>query len=660
MRTIVIILLALMVLPPAVHGQKKKILHADEAFAAGEYYDAIDLYKDAYSTIKNKELKTSIVFKIAECYRIINQPVRAEMWYKKAIQKKYPDPVAILYYAQQMMKNGKYKEAIEEFNKYRQLVPNDPRSAEGIKACERSLEWMDNPVGYVIENMRLFNSSDDDYSPAYARDDYQVVYFTSSRDDATGKQIHGATGQNFSDIFVTKQDHKGKWSTPVPLDKPVNTEAEEGTPSFTSDYNTMYFTRCEMAKHRTMGCRIMVTQKDGEEWGEPEALNLVADSLVEAHPAVSGDGLTLYFVSDKGGGYGGKDIWRVTRGSVSEEWGEPENMGPDINTEGDEMFPFLFDDQTLYFSSDGWPGMGGLDIFRATETDGGRWNVENMRYPINSPADDFGIIIQKEEMKGFLSSSRKIRSKDDIFAFVLPPLRFSIIGQVRDLQTDELLPAALVKLIGSDGTIIQDSTNSKGTFRFMLKPNTDYIFIASKEGYLNGKSKETTKGLDKSTDLKTTIQLASIAKPIEIPNIYYDFGKWDLRPESMVALDQLVEILNDNPNITIELRSHTDSRASEQYNMELSQKRAQAVVDYLISKGIDPQRLIAKGYGESEPKVVDKKLAAQYPFLKEGTVLDDAFINSLSTEEEKEICHQINRRTEFQVIRTDYPTKEKK
>ena len=658
MKRLILIILVLMVGGGMILAQKKKLERADEAFAAGEYYEAIDLYKDAYAAIKNRELKTEVVFKVAECYRIINEPLKAEMWYKKAIQRKYPDPVVILYYAQQMMKNGKYEEAIEQFNKYRQLVPNDPRSSEGIRACERSLEWMEHPVGYVVENMRLFNSSDDDYSPAFARDDYKVVYFTSTRDDATGKQLHGATGQNFADIFVTQQDHKGKWSTPKPLEGPVNTEAEEGTPSFTADYNTMYFTRCEMAKHRKMGCRIMVSRRNGQEWGDPEPLNLLADSLVEAHPAISADGSTLYFVSDMPGGYGGKDIWRVTR--TADGWSEPENLGPDINTEGDEMFPYLYDDHTLYFSSNGWPGMGGLDIFRATESDGGRWNVENMRYPINSSADDFGIVIRRKEMKGFFSSSRKIRSKDDIFAFVLPPLRFSIVGQVRDLQTDELIPGARVKLVGSDGTIILDSTNSKGTFRFMLKPNTDYIFIASKEGYLNGKSKETTKGLDKSTELHTTIQLASIAKPIEIPNIYYDFGKWDLRPESMVALDKLVEILNDNPNITIELRSHTDSRASEQYNLELSQKRAQAVVDYLISKGIDPKRLIAKGYGESMPKVVDKKLAEQYPFLKEGTVLDDKFINSLPSEEQKEICHQINRRTEFKVIRTDFPTNEKK
>jgi len=645
-----------MVLPP-LHAQKKKMEKANEAFQAGEYYDAIDLYKDTYSMVKNKDVKTEIVFKIAECYRLTNEPVKAELWYKKTIDRGYPDPIAVLYYAQSKQKNGKYEEAIEEFKKYRQLVPNDPRSNEGIRSCELALQWLDHPVGYQVTEMKFFNSRGNDFAPAYARDDYQVVYFTSSRDEAMGNKIHGATGQNFSDIFVSTRDRKGRWSTPEPLPEPVNTEFEEGTPSFTDNYNTMYFTRCEVNKRKRLGCRIMVTKATGKkpnEWSKPEPLNLLPDSLVEAHPAISADGLTLYFVSNMDGGYGGKDIWRVTRFSASDKWGEPENLGPDINTEEDEMFPFIHPDGTLYFASDGHPGMGGLDIFRAKEQEDGRWNVENMKSPINSSADDFGIVIENEEEKGFFSSSRKGRANDDIYAFVLPPLRFSVTGVIRDVRTDEIIPEASIRLIGSDGLTLKDQASAQGTFKFLLKPNTDYIFIASKKGYLNGKVRETTKGLTQSKELKATILLASIEKPIEIPNIYYDFGKWDLRPESMVALDNLVEILNDNPNIVIELRSHTDSRDTEAFNLTLSQKRAQSVVDYLIQKGIDPARLVAKGYGESTPKTVDKKLAAQYPFLKEGDVLTDQFVHALSDIQQQEICYQINRRTEFQVLRTDY------
>lgn len=341
---------------------------------------------------------------------------------------------------------------------------------------------------------------------------------------------------------------------------------------------------------------------------------------------------------------------------MSGEWSPPENMGDDINTEGDEMFPFMHKDGSIYFASNGHMGMGGLDIFRATEEPGGRWNVENMRSPINSSADDFGIIFEDETERGYFSSTRKGKGNDDIFAFSLPPLRFNIKGIVVDLKTEAVIPDAKVKLIGSDGTTLENKTGSDGTFRYNLKPNTDYIFLASKEGFLNSKGRETTKGQEESKDYRITLEMASIDKPIELPNIFYDFGKWDLRPESMVALDKLVEVLNDNPNITIELGSHTDSRDTEAYNLQLSQKRAQSVIDYLISKGIAADRLTAKGYGESQPKEVDAKTAKLYTFLKEGDVLNDQFINALTNKDEQEICHQINRRTEMKVLRTDYAT----
>jgi peptidoglycan-associated lipoprotein len=333
-------------------------------------------------------------------------------------------------------------------------------------------------------------------------------------------------------------------------------------------------------------------------------------------------------------------------------------MGEDINTPGDEMFPYAHPDGTLYFSSDSHIGVGGLDIYKASPAESGRWTVENMRPPVNSSQDDFGITFEKEAERGFFSSSRKGRGNDEIYSFFLPPLKFNLTGIVRDEKTDKVLKETSVKSIGSDGITVEASTNEEGAFRFMLKPNTDYVFIASKRGYLNGKERETTKGLEKSNDFRTIIYLSPVDQVIELPNIYYDFGKWDLRPESMVALDKLVETLNDNPNITIELMSHTDSRGSTQDNELLSQKRAQSVVDYLISKSIAADRLQAKGYGESVPKVVDEKVAGENKFLTVGQVLNEEFINLLpATNNEQEIAHQINRRTEFRVISTDYVPK---
>jgi peptidoglycan-associated lipoprotein len=401
----------------------------------------------------------------------------------------------------------------------------------------------------------------------------------------------------------------------------------------------------------------MVSKRTGDKWSDPVNTGILPDSLVAAHPALSSDGLTMYFVSDIPGGYGLKDIYAVTRAGESDKWSTPRNLGPDINTGGNELFPYIRDDGVLYFASDGLLGMGGLDIFKATSQADGSWVVKNMKSPINSFSDDFGIIFEKGNERGIFSSTRKGKGNDELYTFELPPLRFNVTGLVKDEKTGSPIQGSIVQLIASDGSNLQAETGASGDFKFALKQDVDYIFLASKRGYLNGKEKETTKAQEKSRDYMVTILLTAIDKPIELPNIFYDFGKWDLRPESMVSLDKLVETLNDNPNVTIELMSHTDSRDTEEYNQDLSQKRAQSVVQYLIEKGIEPERLSPKGYGESTPKVVDAAIASQNPFLKQGTSLSEQYINTLASEEQKEIAHQINRRTEFRVLRTDYEPK---
>ena len=398
----------------------------------------------------------------------------------------------------------------------------------------------------------------------------------------------------------------------------------------------------------------MYTKRNGDKWSDPKNLGLLPDSLVAAHPSISKDGLTLYFVSDLAGGFGKKDIWKVTRLRPGDAWSKPVNLGPDINTAGDELFPYIREDGTLYFSSDGLIGMGGLDIFSAKPQPDGSWVVQNMKPPINSFADDFGIAFEDGNEKGIFSSTRKGKENDDLYSFELPPLRFNVTGLVKDEKTGLAISQSVIQLIASDGSNLQAESGTGGDFKFTLKADVDYIFLASKKGYLNGKEKETTKGQDKSRDFMITMLLTPIDRPIELPNILYDFDKWDLRPESMVSLDKLVETLIDNSNITIEIMSHTDTRNTEEYNMILSQKRAQSVVDYLVSKGIEIERLTAKGYGKSSTKVVDATIAAQYPFLKAGTQLTEQFVNSLPNDEEREIAHQINRRTEFKVLRTDY------
>jgi peptidoglycan-associated lipoprotein len=640
-------------------GQKRKAERAYEAFNAGEYYEAIDLFKDAYSKSRkaDRATRTELGFMIAESYRLTNDPGNAETWYRLAVRSSVSKPEAQFWFAESLKKNGEYQQAIDEFRKYKQVAPSDPKADQEIRSCELALEWTRNPDSYRVEELKDLNSRDSDFSPAYGRDDFGVIYFTSSRDDAAGNKTHGATGQSFTDIFESRIDKKSKWSTPVPVEG-LNSDSEDGTPCFSSDFMEVYFTRCEAGKREKKGCVIMYSKRNGDQWSDPINIQLLPDSLVAAHPALSTDGLILYFVSDMPGGYGQKDIYKVTRSGENDAWSAPENLGPDINTGGNELFPYVREDGNLYFSSDGHIGMGGLDIFKAVPQPDGSWVVSNMRYPVNSSADDFGISFEDGNEKGIFSSTRKGRRNDDLFTFELPPLRFNVTGLVKDEKSGNPIQSAVVQLIASDGSNLQTETGTGGDFRFTLKQDVDYIFLASKKGYLNGKERETTKAQEKSRDYMVTILLTAIDRPIELPNIFYDFGKWDLRPESMVSLDKLVETLNDNPTVTIELMSHTDSRDTEEYNLDLSQKRAQSVVQYLIEKGIKADRLFPKGYGESTPKVVDAEIATQNPFLKEGTSLSEQYINSLANEEQKEIAHQINRRTEFRVLRTDYEPEE--
>ena len=655
-RNIVFVLMAVCLLAPLqVYGQSAKLKKAYEEFYAGHYHSAADKLRDAYKTAKGKEEQADVLFKMGECYRQINEPARAEQWYVKAVGKGYHDPIIHLHLGEVKKMREKYAEAKEEFKKYKEKAPGDRRGDDGIKSCDIALDWIESGNGYSVESMKFFNSRQNDFSPAYASDDFSVVYFTSSRDAATGKNINSVTGEKFSDIFVSKQDRKGSWSQPVPIEGDVNTEFDEGMCSFTPDFKTMYFTRCRNSSNKVWGCQIVSAQLVNGKWTKEKVIEIAGDSVVVAHPAIAPDELTLYFVSDMPGGQGGKDIWKVTRSGATDNWGQPENLGPAINTPNDEMFPYVHPDGTLYFSSNGHIGLGGLDIFKAREEDG-QWKVENMGYPINSPADDFGITFHPEEERGFFSSSRNnpMRGDDDIFAFSLPPLAFTLSGVVKDEKTEQPLPGSNVKIIGTDGTNIDFPTGNDGSFKLTLKPATDYVFIASKQGYLNGKERETTKGLDRNKNFMITILLTSIARPIEIPNIFYEFNSHELRPESMVELDRLVETLNDNPTITIELGSHTDSRGSDVYNEELSQRRSQSVVNYLIEKDIAPDRLTAKGYGKSLPKVVDEQMAAQFSFLRNGITLTETYINSLPSKDDQEIAHQLNRRTEFRVLRTDY------
>jgi peptidoglycan-associated lipoprotein len=409
LRIFSLLLLLILLATENAWSQSKRLERADAAFQTGEYFLAIDLYKDAYNAVSDKDIRTEIVFKTGECYRKINDSRQAEVWYKKAINRNYSNPLVYLYFANALQMNEKFDDAIIEYQRYSELRPDDPRGRNGLISCQLAKEWMANPTAYQVSEMQFFNSRQSDFSPAYAKDDYSVVYFTTSRKEVSSKDTHGATGEKFSDIFMSSLDRRGSWSTPASIGDQINSVFDEGTPSLSGDYTTMYFTSCKAVKRKANGCQIYVSQRSGDKWGRPEIVELAADSVVVAHPAISPDELTLYFVSDMEGGQGGKDIWKVTRKSKGDTWGQPENLGPEFNTKGDEVFPYVHHDGTLYFSSNGHIGMGGLDIFKAGKEPSGKWKIENMRYPVNSPADDFGITFEKESERGFFSSNRSRR-----------------------------------------------------------------------------------------------------------------------------------------------------------------------------------------------------------------------------------------------------------
>lgn len=635
-------------------AQKDYSKDADNAFKNEAYFQAVDLYKNAYVKEKSRAKKAEYLFKIAECFKQLQDFKQAEVWYKKSIKAGYPEPKAILYLAQSIKAQGRYDEALAKFKEYLEKNPADSYAEKEVKSCELAQMWVENPTRYEVAPEVLLNSEEFDFSPAWADKKYREIYFTSTREGSTGDEIDQRLGQNFSDIYQSKRDKKGKWSEPVPIvGENLNTPANEGSPFLDKKIKTLYFTRCEVVdkKAKYGGCRIFVSQKTGNTWGEPQLIPLLPDSAPYSvgHPALTPDEHTLIFSSDMKGGYGGRDLWYSVYDENEKKWGEPVNLGAEINTSGDEMFPFVHEDGTLYFASNGHLGMGALDIFRAEKKGDNQWgNVMNMKYPINSPLNDYGIIFEGTKERGYFTSDREGgRGKDDIWSFVLPPLTFVLQGTVKDIDTKQVIPGADVKLIGTDGSSVKIQTDENGFFKFdtngkerYIKPNTSYTIIVSKDGYLVAKGKETTVGIEESRIFEHEYELQSIKKEeIKFPTVLYEYDKWELTQQGKDSLEYLYQVLIDNPNIVIELAAHTDSRGSDKYNLNLSQKRAESCVNYLISKGIDPERLKPKGYGETKLLISDEEIA------------------KLPTEEEKEAAHQKNRRTVFKVLRDDYVPK---
>ena len=654
-------------------GAEQAIKKGDKFYALGEYYDASTQYKKAYAQTPAKERtqRGQVALKMADCYRRINYTQKAIAAYNNAIRYKQTDSLTYLHLAQQQMKGGSYKDAARSYQQFLDSISGygseDARryaqlARVGLRSAQQAPEWKKEGSAYTVKRERLFDSRRSEYSPMLSGEENNMLFFTSTRNQASGDEMSGITGTKNADIFMSQKDDKGKWQRPEVIDSDLNTDWDEGACSFSPDGKTMYLTQCRTDASYPRYATIMTSQRSDAAWSKATELQITRDTLsAYAHPAVSPDGQWLYFSSNMPGGMGGYDLWRVR--IMEDGLGGVENLGSAINTAGDEEFPTFRPNGDLYFSSNGHEGMGGLDIYivkgeelknKNDENTLPLLQVEHPGYPLNSQGDDFGMTFEGLLNQGFFSSNRGDgKGWDHIYSFYNPEIVQTVKGWVYEQDGYEL-PQAQVYMVGNDGTNMKLSVKGDGSFTQQIKPGVDYVFLGTCKGYLNHQEHLRVEPVTESEEYVLQFPLASITAPVLIENIFYDFDKATLRPESTVALDKLVTLLEENPNVTIELSAHCDYKGSAEYNKRLAQRRAESVVEYLTAHGVAADRLKPVGYGKEKPKTIRKKLTERYPFLKEGDVLTEEFIKALKEEEQQEQCNQLNRRTEFIVLRTTY------
>ena len=653
----ILIILVATILCWACSNENISFKKGEQFYAMGEYYKAAQQYKKSYQRIptKDKALRADRSFRMGLCYEHINNPQKAMQAFQNAVRYHHTDSTALLRLGFQQLKLANYKGARESFSAFLDYDETNELAMAGLQSCDLAPQWKANPNLYQVKKEALFNSSRSDFSPMLFGDDADQIIFTSTRKDALGDDLSGISGVKCADMFYAKKDENKKWKQPEQIESAINSEYDEGVSCISPDGKTLYFTRCSSDPSYPRYAEIFRSTRADASWGQPAKCEISKDTLSSyAHPAVSPDGEWLYFVSDMPGGLGGYDIWRTR--ITKEGFGGVENLGRPINTAGNEMFPSFRPNGDLYFSSDGHPGMGGLDILKATPDSIKGWIVENQQYPLNSSSDDFGMTFEGIYNRGYFCSSRgdANRGWENIYSFELPEIVQTVTGWLYEKDGYEL-PEALVYVVGNDGTNEKLSVRGDGSFTMVLKPNVEYVFLGTCKGYLNIKQEIKVEPSQESEEYVMQFPLPPINVPVLINNIFYDFDKATLTEASTNALDSLVIMMNENPSITIELAAHCDYKGEDDYNQRLSQRRAESVVNYLIAHGIKADRLSPVGYGESRPKVVRRRLAETHKFLNEGDTLTEAFILKLK-DDEQEICNAINRRTEFRVLRTTYGT----
>jgi peptidoglycan-associated lipoprotein len=614
---------------------------ADLAFISKKYNTAAQLYQKVYPKIKEEEEKQKVLFKIADSYRNSNNFKQALKWYEELLNTKYPDPNILYSYGQLLKNYERYDDAARAFYDYNFEVPEDKRGLDAQKTCAIASQWKANPLKYKVENVSAINTDQSDFAPFYSQG---KIIFTSTRKECQGNEIFEWTGQKYSDLFESSFNGNS-YGKPVAL-KALNTNYNEGVAWFDTTYSSVYFTQCNGADGKGLNCKIYVSYFQNNTWILPTVLPFNSDSFSCGHPAFSMDGKRMYFSSDMPGGFGGKDLWYLSYDQVKNTWGNPVNLGSTVNSIEDEMFPFVDEKGEIYFSSKGRIGMGGFDLFVTGDSAGMFKEARNLQYPINSGGDDFSISFVPESKRSadgayaFFSSNRVGGiGDDDIYSIAPKPLVVLAKGVVYDRETGNPIAGAQVKSLLANAKVLSEpKTNDKGQFTLDL-PLKELVSInAGKDKYLSSSFVEIdTRNITNDTTIEFRIPLDLVPtedNEITLQGIYYDLDKWDIRPEAKVVLDSLASILKNNPTIVIELASHTDSRAPADYNLELSKKRAQSCVNYLVQKGITKDRMVPVGYGETK-------------------LVNDCSDDVDCTEEE----HQQNRRTTVRVLRTDYKPK---
>ena len=722
-------------------AQNSVAAQADQQFKNRQYTLALESYQKAYDRVSsNRAEKNRIYFQMGECYRLMYNYPKAEHTYLRLIQSGYytVEPKLYFYMAEMCRFNGKFNEAADYYAKFLELVPNDKLGLSRQKSLIDVTRWAADRSRHVITKLEDWSTEYNDWSPRFMGDDTNTLVFSSSR---FGSDDEGATdvwtGQNFSSLYTVFKDRNEQWTNvPVPFDQSgkINTSSNEGEACFSPDGNTIYFSRCKVVEHETHGCAIYTstkaaqvdkkkakaakkskntpskktTKKKGKgskteeepeqaapaeelapgEWATPVAINLGDTSYNYLYPAISSDGLTLYFSSDMPGGEGDYDLWKSTRASLADDFGKPVNMGPVVNTPGREAFPVLRGDSTLYFSSNGLPGIGGYDIFKIIIGKRICSRPQNLGVPINSSYDEMTIIYypgsEDNPMleRGYFSSNRPFddpfnKNTDkkgkkiplptlNLFKFELPPLLYTIEGTVRDEKSMQLIKGCKVKIVGSDGSEAETYTDKKGFYKFntsQVHGQVVYKMYLSKVDYFSLEGSESTMGYNVDKGIVHDFRMEPVPQqPVVLPEIRYDLSKWDLKEEFMDSLMDLYLVMVNNPGIVVEIRAHTDCRPFIGLtNDTLSQRRAQSVVDYLASRGIERDRMVAKGYAERVPRTLDRDVYIEVggkPFIfSAGTTLDCDYIADLPTKEHQEAAHQLNRRIEFLILRSDYVSK---